>query len=307
MARRVALVVLTYNAKDLLDRYLPSVLRAASESKHHCRVVVLDNASTDGSAELVRSRFPRAELYVAPSNRVLCSYNEWLKRSDDEIVLLLNNDLELKQGFVDPLVDVFDRHKDAFFAASHGNRASGKFRWGILEAATDAKESGGLMDRPGLTLSAGVAAFDRKRFLELGGFDDLYLPGRYEDVDLCWRGWKRGWKGYYVPQSDQVHEGETSFKKEFGFRRTQRMVFRNSLLFMTKNIEHPAWRLRFALWLPLRLLAAAVQGKFYLWQGAFDYLARLPKAYERRRQVRGQFFISDQEVLRTANGAAHGV
>jgi N-acetylglucosaminyl-diphospho-decaprenol L-rhamnosyltransferase len=306
MKLRVNLVVLNYNAEDLLRKYLPSVVAAAHESRHDCRVTVLDNASTDGSAEYVRKNHPGVALWIAKENRVLCSYNDFARESDDDILMLLNNDLRLHPGWVDPLAEVFLKEKSAFFAASHGNRALALFRRGILEPSTDGGDSL-LMERPGLTLSAGVAAFDRKKFLELGGFDDLYLPGRYEDVDLCYRGWKRGWKGYYVPVSTQDHEGETSFKKAFGWHRTQRMVFRNSLLFMTKNMDDPLWRLRFLAFLPARLLTAALQFKFYMWQGAFDYLGRLPQALARRRGCRAQAFISDREVVRLVNGAARGI
>jgi hypothetical protein len=53
----------------------------------------------------------------------------------------------------------------------------------------------------------GATAWDRKRFLMLGGFDSLYFPGYWEDVDLSWRGWKRGWRCLYEPRSVVYHAG----------------------------------------------------------------------------------------------------
>lgn len=297
MALKINLVVLNYNGRDLLERFLPSIVRAAAESRHSCRVTVLDNCSRDSSRELVESRFPSVTWWESRENRVLCSYNDFAAAVDDDVLVLLNNDLKLEPGFVDPLVDIFEAHEDAFFAASHGNRARAGFRWGILEPETARLGAERAMEERGYTLSAGVAAFDRMKFLELGGFDDLFLPGRYEDVDLCYRGWKRGWKGYYVPESRQEHLGGYSFDREFGHDRTQRIVYRNALLFMIKNVKDFSWLARMLLSLPFRLTTALLMRKGYLIAGFFDAMKLAPRAWGRGCVVRRQFRLSDRRVL----------
>ncbi len=296
----VNLIVLNYNGRDLLERFLPSVFREAAASAYPCKVTVIDNSSQDGSAEFVRSRFPQADLVELP-NRVLSSFNDAVRPMTEDIVFLLNNDMELLPGFVDPLVKVFEEHPDAFFSASHGNRAAAAFRWGILEPDTEYPGHRAKMEEAGITFSAGVAAFDRKKFLELGGYDPLFIPGRYEDVDLSWRGWKRGWKGYYVPECRQIHIGGESFNRRFGWKRTQRLVFRNSILFMVKNIQDGGLWARFAAFLPLRLLWAALTGKGFILAGFADAVKRLPEAVAARREVRRHFVLKDREVIAAVN------
>jgi len=241
---KCSVIVLNYNGKELLEEYLPSVVEAAGKSRHDCRVIVLDNASGDDSVPFLKKHFPALQVWIAPQNKVLCSYNSLVEELEDDVVLLLNNDIRLEKGHVDPLLAVFEREKDVFFAASHGNRSIARFHWGVLSPEVGYEGREKLMEERGYSLSAGVAVFDRKKFLELGGYDELYLPGRYEDVDLCYRGWKRGWKGYYEPASRQEHYkndiGGASFSKAFDHAATQAMVFRNSLLFTVKNMTDPA-------------------------------------------------------------------
>ena len=86
------------------------------------------------------------------------------------------------------------------------------------------------------TAAAGpVLAVDRRRFLELGGYDPIYFPGRIEDLDLGFRGWMAGYRGYYVPESIAYHWGFGTFASELGMARSQWLASRNTLIFMWKN------------------------------------------------------------------------
>lgn len=297
----VNLVVLTYNRRDLLEKYMPSIMRAAKESQFVCRVTVLDNNSSDDSADFIRNHYPDAALVVSKANKVLCSYNDLAKEVDEEILILLNNDLELKANFVDPLIKPFEEDDSIFFVAPHGNRSIAKFRWGILEADNTYKGYEMANAIQDVTISAGVGAFHREKFLELGGYDELYLPGRYEDVDLCYRGWKKGWKGICEPTSVHLHEGGASFDKAFKWSETQAMVFRNSLLFMIKNMSDFFIWTRFLCLLPFRLAAAAIQGKWFIWRGFFQAIGRLPLAIRSRREAQKNFRLKDAQVIRNIN------
>jgi N-acetylglucosaminyl-diphospho-decaprenol L-rhamnosyltransferase len=303
----VNIVVLNYNAKDLLEKFLPSVIAAAKESRYPCRVTVLDNCSTDGSRKYVKQNHPGVVWARAKENKVLCSYNEFAREADDDILVLLNNDIELYSGWVDPIVEVFLREKDVFFAASHGNRAMAGFRAGTLTADIRYSNSDLYKKSRGYTLSAGSAAFDRRKFVELEGFDELYLPGIYEDIDLCWRAWKRGWHGVYEPASTQYHmEGRTSFKKRFGEKKVDAIVFRNSLLFMIKNITDPMLMTYFLCLLPLRLISALLRGKWFLLKGFFEVFERLPQALHARKKTALAAVYSDREVIKKVNEFYHG-
>ena len=300
---KVNIAVLSYHSKDLLAQFLPSILVAAARSRHDCRVTVVDNCSTDGSEAFVRTHFPTVRWWPAKSNRVLCSYNEFAAESTDDILILLNNDIRLEEDFVDPMVEPFLAADDVLFVASHGDCSRPLFLWGVLSAEIYDEDYQTRIEKPGRALSAGIGAFDRLKFLELGGYDDLYLPGRYEDIDLCYRGWKRGWKGIYQPLGRKDHVGGVSFSRAFSSAKTEAMVFRNGVLFMVKNIRDPWFLTRFALLLPVRLAAAAVRGRWHYFSGLSEAVRRLPAAFASRARVKSQAVLSDRDALRAAAGA----
>ena len=307
----VNIIILNYNGRDLLVECLPSIVEASHTSKYSCKVTVIDNVSIDDSVEFVRANFSDVEVVEAEENLVLCSYNDVIKSLDDDIVILLNNDLKLDKYFVDPLVSVFSNQKDVFFVASRGysfdgvdyegDRAIAKIRWGILAPETRFKGHEKFITKNGYTISAGIAAFDRKKFIELGGYDDMYLPGRYEDVDLCFRGWKRGWKGIYQPESIQFHMGCVSFKKNFKQREIDNIVFRNSILFTVKNITSIRLWVQFLFFLFLRLGYFLICGKWVFFVSFYEALRRLPLALERRKKIKRLFFVKDLDILKKVN------
>ncbi len=297
------LIVLQYNRRDLLERFLPSIINAAAASPYKCSVTVLDNCSQDDSVEFVKKNFPSVDIFVAAENKVLCSFNDYVAQCTEDIVILLNNDMELDRNFVAPLVEPFTHDSEVFFTATEGDRAIANFRYGLMAADIYYHGFETLCQSPGPTLSAGVAAFDRLKYLELGGFDELYLPGRYEDVDLCYRGWKRGWKGLYVPESKKMHLGGASFDKTFTPHATQTMVFRNAIIFTVKNITDPALLFNFAFWIPVRLLGALLMGKWFIWSGFFQALQRLPAAAQKRISAKAQAKRADSEIIRITNQA----
>ena len=294
---QVNIIILNYEGRQLLPQYLPSIVEAAETSAHQCVVTVLDNCSTDGSVEYVKQHFPTVKVVRAKENKVLCSYNEVVRDLDDDIVILLNNDIGVDKNFVDPLITVFDQYPDAFFVSTRGDRSKAIFRMGTLIASLD----GFPKDQFGHSFNTGMGAFDRKKFVELGGYDELYLPGRYEDLDLCYRGWKRGWKGYYEPQSIPHHEGETSFKKRFSEKEIERMVFRNSIFFMAKNISDPILIVQFWVLLVPRLFRFLLMGKSHMWAGFFEAFSRFPEVLWHKRQVREQLLLKDKEAIQLIN------
>jgi N-acetylglucosaminyl-diphospho-decaprenol L-rhamnosyltransferase len=274
------ILVLNYNGSDLLAECLPSVIEAAAHAPLPCAVSVVDNGSADDSLELLADRWPAVGVLREP-NRGLASFNHVLTRLDEPVVLLLNNDVKLDPGAVGPLVAAVAAHADALFAAPQcwsfdgaayeGMRTRVRSRYGLVQGMCRVPGHEGCVDRPDLTAAAGpVLAVDRARFLALGGYDPLYFPGRIEDLDLGFRGWMAGWRGYYVPAARAYHRGFGSFAPAFGRAGCDRLALRNTLLF--------AWNLA---WLPVRLALR--------WRtcapALLDALARLGPALSARRAL----------------------
>ena len=247
-SERTQILVLNYNGRALLDECLPSVLEAARRTPGGCGVVVVDNDSTDGSREWLGLHWPEVRVIRQP-NLGLASFNAVLAELDEPIVLLLNNDVKLDPNAVAPLLDVFDRHADALFAApavldvrrlalrGHADCAFGR---GSVWCRGCLRVPGheAVVDRPDLTAAAGpVLAVDRIKFLKLGGYDALFHPGRIEDLDLGFRAWMAGGRGYYVPESLAYHKGFGTFAPVLGDARCDGLAMRNTLIFTWKNLQ----------------------------------------------------------------------
>ncbi|MBL9125947.1 MAG: glycosyltransferase [Planctomycetaceae bacterium] len=255
---QVKLLVLNFNGRQLLATYLPSVVRAADAAGVYCTVGVIDNDSTDGSRQWLATNYPDVRVWHRP-NRGLCSFNDVLAQIDSPVAVLLNNDIELDSDFVRRLIQPLQRsHTDydprCFMTAPlcwarHGRNCEGfktavRWRYGLVQATGrfEGHEPG--IFEPGLTASAGAAlAVDRQRFLELGGFDPLFLPGRIEDLDFAYRGYQAGYHARYVPQAICYHQGMATFGAVFGEEGCDALALRNTLLFQWKNLRTPRHRL----------------------------------------------------------------
>lgn len=301
----VNIVILNYNGKHLLLRYLPSVIAASRRSHHECKVSVVDNKSSDGSAEFIKTNYTDVSVYEAKENRVLCSYNEYLKTIADDIVILLNTDIEVDPNFVDPLVSHFINEDILFVAPKelnmsgiyHGNLNRLYHRFGLVSAAPKGDDYNLLQ----YDITVGAGAFNRLKFLELGGYDDMYLPGIIEDFDLCYRGWKYGWRGVYEPKSFYFHEGGGSFKLKYRRDETDILAQRNTFLFFWKNITSKRLIFMHILALPLLLSAALLRGKLYIIKGFIRALKMRKTAFAKRRTAAIQASISDEEIIRRVN------
>ena len=309
MTRRVDeanILVLNYNGKALMEECLPSIVMAASRSRRRVTVTVLDNVSVDDSITFLKEHFPSVRIVLAEENRILCSYNEAVRNVQEPVVILLNNDIKVDLDFVDPLLDPFEKDPDLFsvgckclgFDAQdyQGEKSIAGFRYGFFW--TDSRYPGSEADHdvPSWTAQVAFGAFDREKFLTLGGYDDLYLPGTWEDTDISLQAYRRGWHCFYEPKSIVYHKGQVSFHKEFGKKVSSIIAYRNSFLFVWKNFKQGRWAWIHWFFLPLRLLAAALMGNFEMLQG-------FKRAWPMRRTARARSrpatsARSDEDVLR---------
>ncbi len=273
----VDLVVLNFNGRGLLRQCLRSIIDAAAASRHACRVVVIDNASTDGSIEFLREQFPEIHIQRCP-NLGLCSYNSVLPQIESRVAVLLNNDIRLDPNAIDPLIEPLElRGIDAggrcYMTAPQcrswasgdyeGLKTAVRWRWGLVQATAMYDGHQPHTQQPGLTASAGaVMAVDREVFLQLGGFDTLFLPGRLEDLDLAFRAHQRGYVAEYVPRSVAYHAGQATFAREFGTAGCDHLALRNTLLFQWKNLRCPTHVLRQAAGYSARLARDIVTAPF---------------------------------------------
>lgn len=220
---RLSVVILNWNGRRHLERYLPSVV---AHTVGDVEVVVADNGSTDDSLQWLRLTYPDVRVIRLDSNYGFAGgYNRALKEVDSEYVLLLNSDVEVTAGWWQPLVEVLDRESDVAAVApkllADMDRtkfeyagASGGFidylgypfcRGRILSNVET--DNGQYDDRRDIFWASGAALCCRREvFEDLGGFDDDFFA-HMEEIDLQWRMQLAGWRIVVEPKSVVYHLG----------------------------------------------------------------------------------------------------
>jgi GT2 family glycosyltransferase len=215
--KSVCLAILNYNGKKHLEHLLPTASAARKNFSGTCAVVVLDNQSTDDDVAWIKREFPTVEVVVAPKNDFLFSYNWLAQKRSEEILVLLNNDLKVDRDFIAPLIrhfksaDVFSvsaRSYDWNGTAVTSGPACLDFKNGFYSWNFDTQHQKTCHT---LFTSGGFMAVDRSKFIELGGFNRLFGPAYCEDVDLCFRAWRRGWRCIYEPESIVWHRDQATW------------------------------------------------------------------------------------------------
>lgn len=317
MRPSVRILILNYNGRALLEKYLASFQAAVAKSVFSCALGVVDNKSQDDSVEWLQKNYPDVFIYRPTQNRVLCSYNDVAGQLEEDILIFMNNDIGVESNFIDPLVKPFLNDNDVFMVtprclsvrdkAYEGNKTRAAIRHGMFWSSCIYPGHEKDINNPGLTFQGGFGAFDRKKFLALDGYDDLYLPGRLEDADICFRAYKRGWKSLYEPSSIVYHEGGTSFHRSFGVRGTLAINWRNTFLFMWKNLSDWINFFQTPLWLPIWLVRSAVRREPEFIIGFWQALKFFGAARRKRKTLGRNFFVkalSEREIFRRVSSKA---
>ena len=243
--RSISLVLPNFNGKSLLGQNLPSVLEAV-DRQGGAEVIVVDDGSEDGSQDLVSEQYPGVRLLPLGSHQgFIAAVNHGVRQATGEVVVLLNTDVVPEPDFLAPLVGSLDEDTFAVSARSltEQDRNEGLslafFDQGdlvVTQPGIDAPDRRHLRRCTNFHASGGFSAFDRGKFLALGGLDPVYHPFYWEDVDLCFRAWKRGWRCLYEPESVVHHLSHGTISCYFSDNEVQKIYEGNKHTFIVKNI-----------------------------------------------------------------------
>ena len=286
---RVSLVIPNYNGRPLLAKHLPAVLRALAKVKNS-EVIVVDDASSDDSVAFLRKNFPQVKVVVHRKNkRFAATCNTGVERAKGDIVVLLNNDVSPQMNFLGPLLKPFANPQVFSVGCKersveggrvvYSGRSEGKFERGFL-VHWRAKDQN---KKDTLWTAGGSMAVDRKKWLELGGMDLLFSPAYWEDIDLCWRARKKGYKILFAPEALVFHQHETTNIATFGKRKMRLFAFKNQFLFVWKNGDARMLLAHF-LWLPYHLIRAFLTGEWLFFQGFLLALKQITDVLKSRKQ-----------------------
>ena len=209
--KSVCLAILNHNGRKHLQHLLPTVCLASETFPDECSVAVLDNQSTEDDVSWIAREFPSVETIVAPKNDFLFSYNWLAQKRTEDILVLLNNDLKVNPDFLTPLIRHFES-SDVFSVSARSYDWNGvevtsgpahlAFKNGFYSWDFDTSHQETCHT---LFTSGGFMAVDRKKLIELRGFNRLFHPAYCEDLDICFRAWRRGWRCIYEPNSIVLH------------------------------------------------------------------------------------------------------
>ncbi|QPJ66329.1 MAG: glycosyltransferase family 2 protein [Candidatus Nitrohelix vancouverensis] len=309
----ITLVITNWNGASLLRECLPSILRAVQfDSKRSYEIMVIDDCSSDDSLQILEQEFPQVRRERTPRNLGFQGANNYaVELANSPLVFPMNNDVKLHEESLFHLAEhFFEKNDDGLLFA-----VSGKF-YGFDETTFLYGNRGGrfheghffLYEKPAedtsQTLFACGAGFlvNRQRYLELGGFDSLYHPLYYEEIDMSYRALKRGWRVEYEPRSIAYHKVQATITQQEKRKQIGYISGRNNYLFLWKNILDRGMTAAFLVYTPLYLLRDLCRFKFRFWICFYMALKRIGPALEGRRKEReARLPVSDKEALQRIN------
>lgn len=303
MPATVSVVILNWNGRKFLEKFLPSVVANSGGAE----IIIADNASSDDSVSWLKNNYPHLKVIVNETNWGFArGYNEALKLIDAEYYLLLNSDIEVPPGWIDPLVSLMEKHPEV---AACQPKIISYHQPGYFEYAGAA---GGFIDRYGYPFCRGriFTELEKDRgqyddnvevfwatgaclmvrascYHEVGGMDNDFFA-HMEEIDLCWRLKNAGYKVMATGASEIYHVGGGTLPKKSS-RKTY-LNFRNNFILLYKNL--PAYRIPgvFMLRIILDWIAALkflAEGGFYdfgaVIKAHWHFLLSVPRHHAKRK------------------------
>lgn len=285
----VAVVILNYNGQEWLEKMMPSVTKHRQKDQ---RIIVADNGSTDDSLAWLKAHFPRVEIIDLKENYGFAGgYNRALEQVDASILVLLNSDVEVTENWLNPVLETLQKDETigiaqpkikAWHQKTHFEYAGAAGGWldylgypfskGRIFNTLE-EDKGQYTNNDSIFWASGAAFFIRKElFTALGGFDEHYFA-HWEEIDLCWRAKRAGYRVVTVPKSEVYHVGGGTLG--YMSPRKTYLNFRNNLFTLLKNE-----RRRKLLWLiPSRLVLDGLAGGLFLVQGKWRHIGAIIKAH----------------------------
>lgn len=301
----VAIVILNYNGKEYLEKFLPSVTAYSND----CEVIIADNCSTDDSISFLKSNYPALRLIHIPNNKGYSTgYNYALKQIQSKYYVLLNSDVEVTPNWTSPIIQMMEQdnniaatqpkilayhQKDHFEYAGAGGGQIDYLGYPFCRGRvfdTLEEDQAQFNDVIQIFWATGACLFVRSEvYHSLGGLDDDFFA-HMEEIDLCWRINSAGYKVMYNGQSAIYHVGGGTLPKP-NPRKTY-LNFRNGLSLLIKNYKPSHLFTR----LPIRILLDLVAAVKFTLSGSrkdggavlkaiIHFIVKIPSNLKKRQHV----------------------
>lgn len=283
---RLSIIIVSYNSIDYLKNCLNSIIKNPPLPDREYKIIVVDNASVDGSRELVKNQYPDVRLIANPKNTGFSAANNiGIRANSSEYILLINSDCEAFENSIENLVFFMDDNKDAgiagpkivnsdgsiqlscrrfpsfFDAGMHSilehivpdNRFSRRYKLADIKRDKPVK----------VDWVSGSCMIIRRQALDDTGFLDEHFFMYVEDTDLCYQMWKKDWKVYYNPHSRILHHSGGSTR---GRKTAASIMMQKSVIYFFWKNYRKTWRVILFPILPvlsgLRILLTFIKNSF---------------------------------------------
>ena len=314
----VSVVIPSWNGRMLLEEMFPALLTATNEFHQKTggpwEVIVVDDGSVDDTIAWIE-KTPEKNIKLITRRRnsgFALACNLGFSACRYQMVILLNNDVIVDKNFILPLISHFENQRvfGVTFKALGRDQTTfcnggkiGEFRMGFWKAfrnydvsngnVSPAEDSGPFYS---FAVCGGFCAFDRLKLQEIGGFEPLMSPFYWEDVELSYRAWKRGWVIHYEPKSVVYHDASTTVRGAFNRFRIDRINTRNRFIFMWKNVHDPGMLIKHLGVIVLLVLQSLFTLKAAFLAGLWDSLRFLPTIMSKRRAERRATKVNDANI-----------
>ena len=297
MVTGISVVIPNYNGVHLFEHTLPTVIEALENAGKPSEVIVVDDCSTDASVDFLQQHYPTLRILQNSVNSGFSvTANNGIRAAKYDKVLLLNSDVKLTPNYFATQYKYFDKpdtfgvmgrivgwddekiQDGAKFPYYHGSKikTSGNY---LLKDESLMQD--GLFS---MYLSGANAFIDKEKFLQIGGFNELFSPFYVEDYELSLRAWRLGYKCYYDYNSLCRHQVSTSIKSKSKKRYVSTVYDRNKMYLHAIHLEGPQRLLWFMQLVPEALVRVLTFRWHYL-----KSLSMFIRSYNRVRQSRAEF------------------
>ena len=274
--KSISIIIPNYNGKHLLQEYLPQNYRVFNAAGMEYEVIIIDDASTDGSVEFIQTTFPEVKLIVNPENKGFShSCNRGIAAAKYELTFLLNSDVKLTDGYFERQWKYFLRW-DTFgvmgriidMEGDHIQDAARMPKFNGFKLKTDYffYSEGENPRLPTFYLSGANALIYTAKLKEVGGFFEIFSPFYCEDMELSIRAWRLKWRCYYEHDAVCRHKVSASTKNYATEKWVKTIYFRNRFFLHAIHLEGWArlgWYLQVTL---IDLLPKLLIGQTWIWK-----------------------------------------
>lgn len=296
----IAVVILNWNGRGMLERFLPSVIEnSQTDGGYSSEVIVADNGSTDDSVAFLRECYPQLRLILLDKNYGFAEgYNKALAQVEADYYVLLNSDVECTSHWIEPVVEMMEREekvaiaqpkllmydqKDTFEYAGGAGGFIDHYGYPFCRGRlfnTLEKDHGQYDNECDLFWATGAAMFVKAPvFHDMGGLDGDFFA-HMEEIDFCWRTKNNGFRVRYCPHSVLYHVGGGTLPKSSPFK--TRLNFRNNLSMLYKNLPEESLKRV----LRCRIILDGVAALKFLLQGHIGEFKAVSAAHKEFRSLR---------------------